>query len=51
MTAKKEESQPQHKPQPKAKRGRPPKRVVKINDSPRNVARALFGIRSNVNPV
>ena len=31
--------------QPKRKRGRPEK-PAKIDDSPRNVARALFGIRS-----
>ena len=33
--------------QPKPPRGRPPKRVVKIDDTPRNVARAFFGIRSD----
>ena len=32
---------------PKPPRGRPPKRVVKIDDTPRNVARAFFGIRSD----
>jgi len=31
---------------PPAPRGRPPKRVVKIDDTPRNVARSFFGIRS-----
>ena len=31
---------------PPAPRGRPPKRVVKIDDTPRNVARAFFGMRS-----
>ena len=30
---------------PLAPRGRPPKRVVKIDDTPRNVARAFFGMR------
>ena len=39
------EQQPQDN-QPKRKRGRPEK-LVKIDDSPRNVARALFGIRSD----
>ena len=32
--------------QTKRKRGRPSSRVVKIDDTPRNVARAFFGIRS-----
>ena len=32
---------------PPVPRGRPPKRVVKIDDTPRNVARAFFGIRSD----
>ncbi len=32
-------------PQPKPKRGRPEKRG-KIDDTPRNVARSFFGIRS-----
>ena len=32
---------------PPAPRGRPPKRVVKIDDTPRNVARAFFGMRSD----
>ena len=36
--------------QPKPPRGRPSKRVVKIDDTPRNVARALFGIRSTKYP-
>ena len=31
---------------PPATRGRPPKRVVKIDDTPRNVARSFFGMRS-----
>ena len=31
---------------PKRKRGRPEK-LVKIDDTPRNVARAFFGIRSS----
>lgn len=29
------------------KRGRPETRVVKIDDTPRNIARALFGIKSD----
>ena len=33
-------------PQPKRKRGRPEK-LVKIDDTQRNVARAFFGIRSD----
>lgn len=36
----------QAKSKPKRKRGRPEK-LVKIDDTPRNVARALFGIRSD----
>ena len=31
---------------PPAPQGRPPERVVKIDDTPRNVARAFFGMRS-----
>ena len=29
----------------KRKAGRPPALVVKINDTPQNVARALFGVK------
>ena len=35
---------------PLAPHSRPPKRVVKINDTPRNVARSYFGIRSTKFP-
>ena len=41
MTQKK----PPRPPAAKAPRGRPPKMVVKIDDTPENVAKALFGKR------
>ena len=31
---------------PPAPRDRPPRRVVKIDDPPRNIARSFFGFRS-----
>ena len=34
-------------PRPKRPVGRPPKLVVQIDDTPQNVARSLFGIRSD----
>ena len=34
-------------PRPKRPVGRPPKLVLKIDDTPQNVARSLFGIRSD----
>lgn len=34
-------------PRPKRPVGRPPKLVLKIDDTPRNVVRSLFGIRSD----
>ena len=40
---------PKQKPKdkkPPAPRGRPPERVLKINDTPENVARTFFGIKS-----
>ena len=39
----------QEKPtqQEKQKRGRPSSRVVNLDDTPRNVAKALFGIKSD----
>ena len=33
-------------PKKQPKRGRPETRTVKIDDTPRNVARAFFGMRS-----
>lgn len=44
MTKPAKKTSKDHRPKPP--RGRPPKRVVKIDDTPRNVARAFFGIRS-----
>ena len=35
---------------PVRSRGRPPKMVVKIDDSPENVAKAMFGIPSDKRP-
>ena len=32
----------------KRRRGRPPKMVAKIEDSPENVPKALFGIKSDI---
>ena len=37
-------------PRPKRPVGRPPKLVLKINDTPQNVARSLFEIRSDKFP-
>ena len=37
-------------PRPKRPVGRPPKLVLKIDDTPQNVARSLFGIRSDKFP-
>lgn len=39
------EKKPPRPPAAKAPRGRPPKMVVKIDDTPENVAKALFGKR------
>ena len=42
----KDKKRPKNPKRPPAPRGRPPKRVVNLDDTPRNVARAFFGIRS-----
>ena len=56
MTSKRKRSVPREDmkepvdPRPKRPVGRPPKLVVKIDDTPQNVARSLFGIRSDKSP-
>ena len=49
MKSTKRDSDKTKQPQPEKKRpiGRPPKLVARIDDSPENVAKALFGIKSD----
>ena len=55
MTSKRKPSDPRERnkeptePRPKRPVGRPPKLVLKIDDTPQNVARSLFGTKSDKN--
>ena len=49
-TVPREDNKEPVEPRPKRPVGRPPKLVVKIDDQPRNVARSLFGIKSDKFP-
>lgn len=49
-TVPREDNKEPIEPRPKRPVGRPPKMVVKIADTPQNVARSLFGIRSDKFP-